>query len=358
MKHSGFETERQRALPPLLPPSTSHKKTLVLDLDETLVHSSMNTNGKANLKLYTKKYGKKVPPFNVYFRPNVVNFLIKAGKLFEIVIFTASLKTYADLVIDKLDVEGNVSYRLYREHCVATPRGYVKDLWTLGRKLKDVIIVDNLPISSERNKGNSIPIETWVGKRDDNSLERIFELLKELVDIEDVRKYLRNTWKPGVYDYERVINEIKANKCKTVDVKNMRNNRKLKLVSHQAKYLLPIDKENMSENFKPNFNNHEMDCVIKDIKRISTMGTLNNLANKKNTFIDSLQHYPTELFNEPLINIVTANSSKSSSKYFLKRDLLIRRGRLLMDKDKYIFETFDNPPLTTRELNRCTLPPI
>jgi CTD small phosphatase-like protein 2 len=63
--------------------------------------------------------------------------------LYEIVIFTASQKLYADKVIDLIDPKHRISHRLYREHCVAINKTYyLKNIQTLGRKLKDVIIVD------------------------------------------------------------------------------------------------------------------------------------------------------------------------------------------------------------------------
>ena len=61
--------------------------------------------------------------------------------LYEIVIFTAAMQDYADWVLDQLDSNGYISYRLYRQH--ALPQGpiFVKDLSRLGRDLSKVRLI-------------------------------------------------------------------------------------------------------------------------------------------------------------------------------------------------------------------------
>lgn len=72
------------------------------------------------------------------------------SKLYEIIIFTASQKLYASRIIDMIDPKNRVSHRLYREHCRIVNKTYfLKDIRTLGRSPKDIIIVD-VPLSSSR----------------------------------------------------------------------------------------------------------------------------------------------------------------------------------------------------------------
>ena len=66
-------------------------------------------------------------------RPYVDKFLTEMGKLYEVVLFTASLSKYADPVTDLLDPQRVCRHRLFREHCVFHRGSYVKDLSRLGR---------------------------------------------------------------------------------------------------------------------------------------------------------------------------------------------------------------------------------
>jgi len=84
-------------------------------------------------------------PFIVYVkkRPGCDFFLKEMSKLYEVMIYTASLAEYADPVVDLLDQNKQVSYRLFRENCTLYNGVFVKDLAQLGRNLKDIILVDN-----------------------------------------------------------------------------------------------------------------------------------------------------------------------------------------------------------------------
>ncbi len=82
-------------------------------------------------------------------------------------IFTASLKNYADPLLDRLDRFGYCSYRLYREHCVFHEGVYVKDLARLGRDLMNVIIVDNADFSYMFQRDNAIPCTSWYDNTSD-----------------------------------------------------------------------------------------------------------------------------------------------------------------------------------------------
>ncbi|THH33246.1 hypothetical protein EUX98_g896 [Antrodiella citrinella] len=113
-------------LPPLAPKHAG-RKCLVLDLDETLVHSSFKSISQAD---YVVPVEIEYHWHNVYVikRPGVDNFLKKMGEIYEVVVFTASLSKYADPVLDKLDIHHVVSHRLFRESCYNHRGNYVKDL--------------------------------------------------------------------------------------------------------------------------------------------------------------------------------------------------------------------------------------
>jgi len=101
-------------------------------------------------------------------------------ELFEVVFFTASTSNYAEKVLDALDPEHRAPYRLYRQHCTLINCEFVKDLSQLGRDLKDVIIVDNLPSCYSLQPCNGIPILTWINNKSDRELDRLSSILEPL----------------------------------------------------------------------------------------------------------------------------------------------------------------------------------
>lgn len=80
---------------------------------------------------------------------------------------------------------------LFREHCTYKSNSYVKDLARMGRDLKDLIIVDNLPHSYRFQEDNGIPISSWYDDQEDRELECLADLLRNLSKVEDVRPYIR-----------------------------------------------------------------------------------------------------------------------------------------------------------------------
>ena len=103
------------------------KKTLVLDLDETLVHSSFKPIDKPDIILPVDIEGN-ICKIYILIRPGVQQFLHKMHKYYELVIYTASLSKYADPLVSMLDPGNLCSYRLFREHCTLVNNAFVKDL--------------------------------------------------------------------------------------------------------------------------------------------------------------------------------------------------------------------------------------
>jgi len=190
------ETSSTEALSGLLGPKLKkHKgmKCLVLDLDETLVHSSFKPVRDADYivpvdidRIVYKVYVRK--------RPFVDEFLMQCAKDYEVVVFTASLSKYANPLLDMLDVNKVVTHRLFRESCVFHRQAYVKDLTKLGRKMQDIIIVDNSALSYAFQPKNAIPITSWFNDRKDIELRELLPVLQTtLKDIDDVRNVLDAT---------------------------------------------------------------------------------------------------------------------------------------------------------------------
>ena len=178
----------------LLPPKSENKinlKTLVLDLDETLAHGQNTpfSSPKNQLSIECKLNDINT---TIYFkiRPGVKEFLRKMNKLYEIVIFTASVEEYAKILINLIDTKNVCSYKLYREQCTYENSLYIKDLTKLGRDLKDVVIIDNSPNAYSLNKENGIPISTWLEDENDRELYDLIQILEFLSYVDDVRTFI------------------------------------------------------------------------------------------------------------------------------------------------------------------------
>ncbi|VDK65057.1 unnamed protein product [Onchocerca ochengi] len=178
-------------LPPVRP-CDGDKKCLIIDLDETLVHSSFKPVKNPDF-IIPVEIDNVIHQVYVLKRPYVDEFLERIGDKFECVLFTASLAKYADPVADFLDKRGVFRARLFRESCVFHKGNYVKDLTRLGRDLKKVIIVDNSPASYAFHPDNAIPVQTWFDDANDVELLDIIPVLEQLAEVDNIYSVLRNS---------------------------------------------------------------------------------------------------------------------------------------------------------------------
>ena len=194
----------------LLPPKNNKKKTLVLDLDETLVHSQFMSFSDPSDVVIQIELENEMHDIHVMVRPGVKEFLEKMSKLYEIVIFTASVSKYADPLLNIIDKKGYCPHRLFREHCSLINTTFVKDLQRLGRDIKNIIIVDNSPISYALHPENGLPILTWFEDKSDRELYKITTILQFLSTVPDVREFIPKFVDNNTINYEKA-NEIIKN---------------------------------------------------------------------------------------------------------------------------------------------------
>jgi len=181
--------------PSALPPQSKEnegKLCLVLDLDETLVHCSVDKP--------TSDYDAKFPvefgdmTYNVFMkkRPYFKQFLEAVSAQFEVVIYTASQQCYADKLLDLVDRDNKlIHHRLFRHHCVNVEGNYVKDLRVLGRDLNKTVIIDNSPPAFTYQVDNGIPIISWYDQEDDTELMKVIPVLQKLDTLHDVRPAIK-----------------------------------------------------------------------------------------------------------------------------------------------------------------------
>lgn len=102
---------------------------------------------------------------------------------YEIVIFTAAVKQYADTILDSLETkrQPRIAYRLYREHTRLEDFVSIKDLSLLNRDLSKTIIVDNIASNFKLQPRNGIAISTWTGEEDDVALSNLVPVLRKMV---------------------------------------------------------------------------------------------------------------------------------------------------------------------------------
>jgi len=154
--------------------------TLVLDLDETLIH-----------------YDDQTEQVNI--RPNAVLFLQTMAKHYELVIFTAGMQDYADWALSQLGdgtvAQTTISYRLYRQHALPCREFYIKDLSLLGRDLNRTVIVDNIAENYLLQPENGVCIKSWYDDPNDNALMQLSVLLIKIAtsDCDDVKQALRKS---------------------------------------------------------------------------------------------------------------------------------------------------------------------
>ena len=216
------------------------KKILLIDLDETLIHSDFNleylndkkvkydtiikfkdteSDFEENYEDYYDMRRKKLKHelFNeekeykvgVFIRKGAKEFLTEVSKYFVVGIFTASVKAYADAVIEYLDPNNNlIQFRLYRDNCInVNDKIFVKDLRIIkGVDIKDIILLDNSIYSFSAQINNGILVNSFFNDKNDIELYNVLGyLLNFLIKAEDVRVVNEQ-----FFNFDKIINDLSA----------------------------------------------------------------------------------------------------------------------------------------------------
>ena len=213
--------------------SLSQKKILLLDLDETLVHADfseefIDDKYDTIIKFKSKNEENEKNDFfsdddstwcdandseddlhsvGLFVRNGVNDFLKEANKYFDIGIFTASVKEYADAVISFLDPENKlIKFRLYRNNCINfNDSFFVKDLRIFKKvDLGKIILVDNSMYSFAAQINNGILINSFFNDKNDYELNNVLEyLINFILPAEDVRDVNEE-----FFNFRQIINDL------------------------------------------------------------------------------------------------------------------------------------------------------
>ena len=182
-----FSYKLNKAIPPFLKHKNKKRFTLVLDLEDTLLNIKMTDTGKLILNL----------------RPGLISFLSGIKPYYEIISFSKFSKSYSKTIINYIQ-QGKKLFdaNLYREHCTLIGRKFIKDISRIGRDMKSIIMVDDLPENLERFKSNGILILPYEGETQ-NKDRVLYELKKLLIlfcrlEFNDIRLALQK-YKDDIY---------------------------------------------------------------------------------------------------------------------------------------------------------------
>ena len=281
-----------------LPPKTKeffNKKTLILDLDETLVHSSFAPFEQSDIVLDVE-FESILYNIYVLIRPGAIEFIKKVSKLYEVVIFTASISKYALPLLDIIDNDKNIQFKLTREHCTFLNGIYIKELKKLNRDLSDLIILDNSPLAYSFDNDNGLPIKAWYEDKNDNELDKVYTLLEFLSKVKDVRNFIKKFVNNNEINFD-IANEIIKLYNNTINEfvsgkKILINNDKEQQEKQNQKISVNI-KQNYQPQSKSPINNNKENNNIINLKNEEKLIKNNNIKPNKGILINNIIHPST-----------------------------------------------------------------
>ncbi|XP_004491501.1 mitochondrial import inner membrane translocase subunit TIM50 [Cicer arietinum] len=148
------EPYTDKLLPDLLP-QEQHVFTLVVDLNETLIHY-----------IWTRETG-----WQTFKRPGVDAFLEHLAQFYEIVVYTDEQNMFVDPVIERLDPKHCIRYRLSRPATKYQDGKHYRDLSKLNRNPAKVLYLSGHAFESCLQPENCVPVKPWVQTdKDDTAL--------------------------------------------------------------------------------------------------------------------------------------------------------------------------------------------
>uniref|UniRef100_A0A3Q2QKT5 Mitochondrial import inner membrane translocase subunit TIM50 n=1 Tax=Fundulus heteroclitus TaxID=8078 RepID=A0A3Q2QKT5_FUNHE len=174
-----IEPTSPKLLPdPLREPYYQPPYTLVLEMTDVLLHPEWSLSIGWRFKK----------------RPGIDYLFQQLAPYYEIVIFTAETGVTAYPLIDSIDPQGFVMYRLFRDATRYMEGHHVKDVSCLNRDTSRVIVVDCKREAFQLQPFNGLALRKWDGNSDDRTLYDLANFLKTIAvsGVDDVRGVLEN----------------------------------------------------------------------------------------------------------------------------------------------------------------------
>ena len=183
---------------------TDLKKPLaIFDLDETLIFA---TKEKLDREPDFEVFG-----YNVYKRPNLMEFFNRLSKNYDLAIWSSAGNDYVETIIEKLTLEANFKFIWSRNQATQKRQlnnfyetgsedelYYVKPLKKVKRKgycLDRILIIDDSPHKTELNYGNAIYPKAYRGNIEDDELLKLLKYLESIKDEPNFRKIEKRNWR-------------------------------------------------------------------------------------------------------------------------------------------------------------------
>ena len=312
------------------------KKTLILDLDETLVYVSDVKIENSPLKQIPFEYyvldenenninqmvnveNQTIEQANGYLivRPGYNKFITEIKKYFdEIFIFTSSQYSYAEEIIKLIDKNKIISKIYSRKDCSFYNDIFYKDLNKIKKDLSRTIIVDNFPEAYLLQHFNGLPIPPFMGDPNDNELLKLIPILEQLSKVKDVRNYIRqiisNDGQSIIFNKAYELLNIKKDGKKHSNVYNIVTNKKCK-----QKLVNYLNNRNINSS-----RLGKRKLQISELMEKSNNKTMQNDSVDKIQINDTNNYFFSEKRSTPLSTIVSNNNfckTISSNKSEIKK---------------------------------------